>query len=357
VPSSEWLDIAIGVVLVWFLFSLVVSATNEAINRVLALRAKELWRGINRLVDGTVPPRGVWADAFKMAFDRGDRDHRPQDPNPHGAGAAQPSLTDQIYATQTVQSLESHPDPSTKTRIAHLAPAVFAQALIEVGARDPSGGPRTIESWIASLPAGAPLKPQLESLWTSASGDLNQFRANVERWFDGQMARISALYRAKVRIVLAVLGVVLAVAGFGLGLRSDALGLVSDLQRNQNLRTALVTTAGEATTTDLAALAGGRCAPTSTTATTTAASPPGVAVCQLEGVAKLQGFNLALERSADRPGPDDNILQRLGLIGRRPKVLLGVLITGIAISFGATFWFDALRRLVGLRNSGERTAS
>jgi hypothetical protein len=31
--------------------------------------------------------------------------------------------------------------------------------------------------------------------------------------------------------------------------------------------------------------------------------------------------------------------------------------TGIAISFGATFWFDALRRLVGLRNSGERTAS
>jgi hypothetical protein len=32
--------------------------------------------------------------------------------------------------------------------------------------------------------------------------------------------------------------------------------------------------------------------------------------------------------------------------------LLGVLITGVAISFGATFWFDITRRLVGLKSSG-----
>ncbi len=35
----------------------------------------------------------------------------------------------------------------------------------------------------------------------------------------------------------------------------------------------------------------------------------------------------------------------------------GVLITGFAISFGSTFWFDILKRLVGLRRVGERRTS
>jgi hypothetical protein len=32
------------------------------------------------------------------------------------------------------------------------------------------------------------------------------------------------------------------------------------------------------------------------------------------------------------------------------RTLLGVVITAVAISFGATFWYDALRRLIGLRS-------
>lgn len=56
-PGSEWLDISVGVVLVWFVFSLVVSATNEAINRLLAIRAKNLWQALNQLLDGKGTPR------------------------------------------------------------------------------------------------------------------------------------------------------------------------------------------------------------------------------------------------------------------------------------------------------------
>ena len=40
---SSWLDIAIGVAGVWFLLAVFVSAINELIVRILALRSKQLW--------------------------------------------------------------------------------------------------------------------------------------------------------------------------------------------------------------------------------------------------------------------------------------------------------------------------
>jgi hypothetical protein len=374
-PSSEWLDIAIGVVVVWFLFSLVVSATNEAINRVLAIRAKQLWQGLDQLLDGATTQRNLIADTFGLPRDLGAKDPRPSDPEvavKHLAAAQQaatagttppvpPALTDQLYATKTVQALENHPASNKMTRIAHLPPAVFAQALIELGVHAPTGGERTIQQFLTSLPADIPAKAQLETLWATASGDINQFRVNVEGWFDGQMTRLTSLYRAKIRIVLTMLGVALSVAAFGIGLRSDAFGLVSDLQRNQNLRTALDATANQVTSTDLAAQAGGACAPPgsgSGSSSTTSTIAPGPATCQLVGVSKLKGLDLRLERDADRPGQNDSVVTRLGLLFKRPMALLGVLVTGLAISFGSTFWYDALRKLVGLRDQGGgRTAT
>jgi hypothetical protein len=351
-PSSDWLDIAIGVVLVWFLFSLVVSATNEAMNRLLAIRAKNLWQALNQLLDGTTTPRGLIADAVALPV---AADLRPSDPR-----RGKETLAHELYATRTVQSLENHPDPSKKTRIAHLPPAVFAQALIELGIRTPEGEERTIEAFIDELDDDTPLKPQLKALWVTASGDLNRFRQSIESWFDGQMQRLSALYRAKVRIVLAGFGVALAIIGFGFGLRTDALGLVTDLERNEDLRIALVGTANETTVANLAQLAGGDCSeatggtvrPVSETSPSTAKSID----CQLRGAAKLKGLDLALQ--ADKPDPTDSFLDRMGLLFGHVKALLGVLITGVAVSFGSTFWYDSLQRLLGLRTgAGGRTAT
>src|SRR5438105_4075646 len=107
-PSSEWLDIAIGVVLVWFLFSLVVSATNEAMNRVLAIRAKNLWQALDQLLDGATTPHGLIVNTFGLLR---PTDHRPNDP------ASQATVTHQLYGTKTVQALESHPESNKKTRI------------------------------------------------------------------------------------------------------------------------------------------------------------------------------------------------------------------------------------------------
>jgi hypothetical protein len=345
-PISEWLDIAVGVVLVWFLFSLIVSALNEAITRVLAIRAKELWQALNQMLDGEAQPKGLIVDLLRAP--RRD-DFRPDDP------AKTTSVTEQLYGTKTIQVLESRPQATKKTRLSSLPAPVFAQALIELAIRDAAGGERSIDDFLASLPDTVPLKAQLTTLWATAKRDVTQFRHQVEEWFDGQMSRLGGLYKSKVRVVLVVLGLAVSIGAFGLGMRTDSIALVADLQRNADLRVALATTAGQATSTNLAQQGakqpeGGGCDASAPTATVLPLIAPGAAECQLLGVRSLKGMDLAFR--SDIPGPSATFANRLGLVLGHWRVFVGVVITGVAISFGSTFWFDLLRRLVGMRSGG-----
>src|SRR6476659_5988835 len=49
--QNDLLDLAIGLVFVWFILSLVVSVINEGFVLVFRIRAKHLWLGIGRLVN------------------------------------------------------------------------------------------------------------------------------------------------------------------------------------------------------------------------------------------------------------------------------------------------------------------
>lgn len=173
----------------------------------------------------------------------------------------------------------------------------------------------------------------------------------MEEWFDGQMARLSTIYKEEVRVVLAGLGVLVAVVGFAFGLRTDAFRLVSDLQHDRDLRTVVVSAATTAASSDLAKVG---CPPTNTTTTTTGASDT---ACRIKGLASLKGIDLAVHGGA--PPTTASVLGRLGYLNplHHLLALLGVLVTGVAISFGSTFWYSVLQRLVGLRGGGKTTAA
>jgi hypothetical protein len=168
---------------------------------------------------------------------------------------------------------------------------------------------------------------------------VTQFRDGVERWFDGQMIRLSRLYRARVHIILVLIGVVVAVVSFGFGLQSNSLRLVSELQHDQNLRTVLAGAASATARTDLAKAGGCDAAAVDATPVD----------CQLKGISSLDNVDFALR--GDTPPPAASFGGRLGFLlpWRHLYALLGVLITGMAISFGSSFWFALLKRLVGLR--------
>jgi hypothetical protein len=160
------------------------------------------------------------------------------------------------------------------------------------------------------------------------------------------MTRLSRLYRAQVHVVLVFIGMVIAVVGFGFGLQSNALQLVSELQHDQNLRTVVVGAASAAVRGDLAKA--GNC---------NLGTDPNPAACQLRGVSSLNKIDFALR--GDAPPTGSSFGERLGFIlpWRHFYAALGVVITGIAVSFGSSFWFALLQRLVGLRGGAGGASS
>jgi hypothetical protein len=337
VLNSQWLDIATGVVLVWFLFALAVSAVNEGLAKIMAVRSKQLWAALRQLLDGTEKPQGILRNLVGLP-----RQGRPSSPYP----AANAPVSARLYATQTVQSLEIRGKATQKTRIENIPASVFSHAMIELaltgsdtgagGADDPIN---TIDAYIAGLPAG-PLKAQLQAVVTAAGRDITSFRDGLESWFNGQMTRLSRLYRAQVHIILAVIGMVIAVGSFGFGLQSNSFELVSQLQHDQNLRTVLVGAASQTVRGDLGKAAG--CDPT---------TDPNPAACQLRGVSSLDKIDFVLHGNV--PPNNASLGQRLGFLlpWRHLSAALGVIVTGIAISFGSSFWFALLKKLVGMRSS------
>ena len=464
--DSEWLDIAIGVVFVWFIFSLAVSATNEAINRLLAVRSKQLWLALGQVLDDQ-RARGILATTFGPLLSglgrplhwwrhRNDRaagtapsatGGSPKtglqsfDPRPRGESvtdrdaARTPTATQLLYSTRAVLDLDNKTRPNARTRLSNIPARVFSQALIELGALPPDTGTGTGSAVPTGAPAGAPaagrtcaadlsaadaapaidagppptnlpppapstpktpddlaneavermlarlpetMQAPLRVLWLSADHKIETFRELVEQWFDAQMVRLTRFYRTQLRIILLIVAAIVTLLALGAGLRADSLRLVSDLQRDQDLRTVLTGLGAQVSDQDLKELG----CPTATTGvgaatTSTEATVSTDDICRLKGAQKLQGLvtalkvtDLNLDAQAVPGTPTTAAIaastsfwnthnpfwRRLGGINvfgdfwGNWRALAGVLITAVAISFGATFWYDALRRLVGLRS-------
>ncbi|HYN35261.1 MAG TPA: hypothetical protein VES40_21730 [Ilumatobacteraceae bacterium] len=358
--DSPWLDVALGVAFVWFGLSLVVSAINELINQLFSVRSKQLWAALDQMLDGSYQLRPAWSQWLFIIGHTG----RPKDP---GLIGPDNKVSERLYSTTTVQALENHRKPSRKTKIHNLPRKVFSQALIEMGASAAPGPAQNVGDYIAELPT--PLGPQMMVLWVEAQGDLAQFRVGIETWFDSQMARLSALYRAQVRFVMLGIGVVVAVAGFGLGVRTDSLGLVSDLQRDESLRTGLSDLAAKVSDEDLATIAEQGCPPTTTRAGGGDEDPPSTStpqyVCVAKGLATYQDINLIFDDRGVTPGATDRTFgvvwddfwTRFGDMFSSWRSFLGVTVTAAALSFGASFWWNVMRRLVGLRQNGQTSTS
>ncbi len=329
--DSPWLDVAIGVVFVWFVFSLSVSFVNELLTQLFATRSKQLWKALKQMLDGNVHPGNLVKSTFSTLFWA----DRPTDPDPANAT----SVYKKVYATQTVQALEVRTGSTTKTRISNIPAPVFAQAFFEL-ANDAREAGQTFEAFMGGLPT--PLRRQLQALRTGAVDEANELRARMESWFDAQMTRLSAIYRAQARVILVPLGIIFAIVGFGFGLRTDALALTTDLQHDTNYRAAVVAAASSAAQQDLEKAG--------CPEQVKDRSPADKVKCEIAGVSKVKDIDLVL--SNDTPGSRANFSDRMEFLfpwKKHPRPLLGVLITGVAISLGSTFWFDVLKRLTGLR--------
>lgn len=329
------LEVAIGMALVFLLFSLVVSGVHEAVARLLAWRSKALWAAIRQMVDGDGVAPGTGGQ--KVLASLANAVPTARDPRPtlaraaafksmEAAGAPVGDLTTAIYAHPLVGELDKLHTRS-KSKIEKLPRDEFAAALIDVLV--PNGNGETsvtgVKASLGNLPDDSPLKRPLLYFVSEAGESLEGFRTKVEGWFDGQMERLGRRYRRRAKWVM--LGIGLAVA---FACNVDALNVAGHLYREDALRAAVVAQAE--------AVAG-----------------------NCEGKTDEDLTECITSQASAIEDADDAAPLPVGWAnagGRHPLLrALGFILTAFALMQGGPFWFDLVSKGVGWRKGRSADAA
>jgi len=331
--GSTVLDVVIGLVFVFFVFSLLVSGINELVRKVFNTRSKVLWGSISRMLDdGSHQYRERWKPATEMDPKRENLSGAA----PVGVVAAAttetaPSLFDQLFNHPLISRLDPTPQ-GQRSRITHIPPREFARAMVDILApRDENEAPvwADISEGVASLPPE--LRSQFEVLIEEAKGDIKEFRLGIEGWFDSSMERVSDWYKKRSRKAMFAYG--LLVAGL---FNVSAVIITADLYEDEILRDTVVSlaernvTAAEGADGEGAAQCTTRdCIEEQVTALVETQLPVLWRVCPVAGD---EGRRCGFE-SGDRIA----------------ATLIGWLVTAAALSMGASFWFSILKKAFKLR--------
>ena len=300
------IDVIAGMLFVYLLLSLLCTAIGEYIEAKLNNRAKLLKRGIELLLNES---KGGGIDLAAMLYQHG--------------------LIRPLY--RDASQLPSYIPSRT-----------FAMALWNMATATAGGGGVTneltvVRGAVADLP-NEELRTALLTLIDEADGDLARARANVEQWYDGAMDRVSGWYKRRTAFTMLALGVGMAAA-----LNADTINIATALSRDATLRATVVAAAEErlGTTPESAAQAPAADADQRDQEATQAVK---AAYADVAALGLPIGWVWA-------PANADDLRQLPGSAGGWLLKLLGILLTGFAVSQGAPFWFDLLNKFMVVRST------
>lgn len=332
---SALLDIAIGLVLTFLLFSIVVSGLNEWFAQAFARRGDFLRLGMQRLINDEAVYRRVL--------------HHP--------------LIGSLYRERAAKGKP----PS------YVEPANFALAVADVllarakPDSDSDGGSRPLsidalrDALRAPALANSPVSTALGPIFERANGNFDQALKGIEAWFGSSMERVGGWYKARTQKMLFLIGLVVAVA-----CNVDTLQIFTALNRSPALRAAFVGAADSAVKTakigdvNLAELE--RREPTP--AEWASLRPVFESLRATDGEALPIGYAcLGLVFQAAAPKPDAagplracQAELKASFDGRSFAAwflkLVGWTLTALAGTLGAAYWFELLSKGINLRGSG-----
>jgi hypothetical protein len=315
--GSIVLEVAIGLFFVYLLLSLLCSAISEYIEAKFNNRAKYLRQGITLLLNDT-DSGGV--DLAKQLYEHG--------------------LIRPLY--RDGNKLPSYiPSRTFSLALWNLATAA---AIPERDSGRPGAQPagvtndlKRIREVVATSLPNHELRAALLTLIDEANGDLEKARRNIEEWYDAMMDRVAGWYKRLTSVMLLVLGFGTAVL-----VNADTISIAQTLARDGVLRASIIGAAQERLATPL---------PPSTA---TAADPEArdrIATQNLgEARATVDALGLPLGWVTESANKNDP--RRLpGAPFEWLLKIIGLALTGFAVSQGAPFWFDLLNKFIVIRST------
>ena len=201
---------------------------------------------------------------------------------------------------------------------------------------------------------GARVRSELKRVLTLLVGDAEKMATAVnersqlvserlEAWFNDRMARAAGWYKRRAQAWSFALAVVVTVA-----FNADTLHVATRLWSDAALRETVVAVAeayGETRESEVNAEGSGG------SARRTVRGPRRRSACRLAGTGPTK-------RSCRVHVARPVVFQAAGcrLWWQRGAVLVGWLVTALAVSLGAAFWFDVLSRALHLRGTGARVS-
>ena len=331
------LEAAIGLVFVYTLLSLFCSALNEFLAQYTRRRGEFLRDGLVQLVgDRWMYLRTINHPLVAVMYR--DVPGKPQTPSYIPAGSFVSALLDVV---------------------------MLKASQLTAGAGGPAEARRGFAEIRAALvtckAAGYAVADAMLPLVDAAQGDLTRALGNLEAWYGHMMERVSGWYKRHTVRVLFIIG--LAVSAL---FNVDTVQIATELARSAGLRRSLADAAQAVVETkrfngialdvtdadvkvaydDLARFA--------------------IGVAQFERQGLPVGFSCLAPRTVAEPGSANTTLAttlkdcwyrtRDASGGYWVVKLVGWLITAVAVSFGAPFWFDLLNKLVNVRAAGRKPA-
>lgn len=370
--SPTFLDVAIGLTFIYFILSLLASEIQELIAALFQWRAKHLKQSIYLLLGGS----GKMSDAEKNIS------LQPNDSQPDLKTLLNQCindkqkayvLTNNLYENSIIASLSNSSlgllSPKNNYGPSYISSESFAIALIEVlrkiitnqnGSLDeiknflnPSLSqameaanqpqpisvnentllPQRLKNALYELAIQVKIKP--ESAKANGS-EIYKFQEKIKNWFDRSQNRNSGTYKRQTKVSILIVGFITALVA-----NANIFKIFDSLYHQQTVRDAI---------TQAAVKAVNKCT-----------SKPQVidsdCINEIKSPDQLPiGWNFS-EHSTD--STDKSV--------RKPKQpkptwlylidLLGYILSGLAITMGAPFWFDLLNKFVNVRNAGPRPPS
>ncbi len=181
------------------------------------------------------------------------------------------------------------------------------------------------------------LRKVLDFLWRQSSGDVATFQKKVEAWFDDVMARAKDWFGDSTKWRLFFFGTLLAAV-----LNADTIQIYQSLSANAALRDEIVNAAEKFSNSADTARIRAINAPPRDSATANA-NYQAIKATYIETIQSPLGLGWGQSKPA-------NWWEWLSKIA-------GWLLTGVAVTMGAPFWFEMLRKLLALKGSSSGDSS
>ncbi|WP_010661877.1 hypothetical protein [Marinilabilia salmonicolor] len=303
------LDIAIGLAFTYGIYSLIATVATEIISTFLKLRGKNLKTTIIRMLDNGSDKKQVSKEPKTSANGKLDND------------------LSQKFLNQPEIRFLGRISRSGKERCpSYIKPATFARALLNT-IDYPWSENTDLSTLKEKLTPDNPTHKLIINMLDEANGDIAKFKDLSAQWFSDTMDRASGWYKRKTQMITLIAAAIIV---FPLNL--NTIEISRKLSSDKVARMEMVEAAGTYIQTYSL-----------------------VNRTNQDNLAKLDSLNDQMQILLAEAGKTESILN-MDIQPKTPSdwfvYIFGCLLTVIALSLGAPFWFDLLSRFIKLRNTG-----